>query len=124
MTERIVDTAPNCGNILCAVGAYAIEKGLMPITGDETTIRIRNINTNTFVNATVQTPNGHIVYEGDTTIASVPGHAAPIALTFLNACGTKLENYSPRAMPLILSMASKSVVSIWRCQLCSLMPLN
>ncbi|AIN63214.1 TPA: 4-oxalomesaconate tautomerase [Providencia stuartii] len=95
VTERIVDTAPNCGNILCAVGAYAIEKGLMPITGDETTIRIRNINTNTFVNATVQTPNGHIVYEGDTTIASVPGHAAPIALTFLNACGTKTGKLLP-----------------------------
>lgn len=95
ITDRIVDTAPNCGNILCAVGSYAIEKGLMPITGDETTIRIRNINTNTFVNSIVQTPNGQVLYDGDTTIASVPGHAAPIALTFLNACGTKTGKLLP-----------------------------
>lgn len=95
ITEHIVDTATNCGNILCAVGPYAIEKGLMPITGDATTVRIRNVNTDTFVNATVQTPNGEVLYDGDTTIASVPGHAAPIALTFLNACGTKTGKLLP-----------------------------
>lgn len=95
ITEPIVDTAPNCGNILCAVGPYAIEKGLIPITGDTTTVRIRNINTDTFINATVQTPNEQVLYEGDTSIASVPGHAAPIALTFLNACGTKTGKLLP-----------------------------
>ncbi|MEX9754163.1 4-oxalomesaconate tautomerase [Providencia vermicola] len=95
ITDRLVDTAPNCGNILCAVGSYAIEKGLIPVTGDETIIRIRNINTHTFVNATVQTPNGQVLYEGSTTIASVPGQAAPISLTFLNACGTKTGKLLP-----------------------------
>ncbi|HGN1705289.1 TPA: 4-oxalomesaconate tautomerase [Providencia rettgeri] len=93
--ERIVDTSPNCGNILCAVGSFAIEKGLVPVTGETTTVKIRNINTNTFVNSTVQTPNGHVEYDGDTTIASVPGHAAPVALTFLNACGTKTGKLLP-----------------------------
>ncbi|HDN2512970.1 TPA: 4-oxalomesaconate tautomerase [Providencia rettgeri] len=95
ITERIVDTAPNCGNILCAVGSFAIEKGLVPATDGTTTVRIRNINTNTFVNSTVQTPNGQVEYDGDTAIASVPGHAAPVALTFLNACGTKTGKLLP-----------------------------
>lgn len=95
ITERIVDTAPNCGNILCAVGSFAIEKGLVPVTGETTTVKIRNINTNTFINSTVQTPNGQVEYDGDTTIASVPGHAAPVALTFLNACGTKTGKLLP-----------------------------
>lgn len=95
ITERIVDTAPNCGNILCAVGSYAIEKGLVPITGAQTTIRIHNINTDTLINATVQTPNGQVQYNGDTEIAGVPGHAAPVALTFLNACGTKTGKLLP-----------------------------
>ena len=55
ITEKIVDTAPNCGNILCAVGSFSLEKGLVPITGDVTTVRVRNVNTNTFINATIQT---------------------------------------------------------------------
>ncbi|SPZ23136.1 3-methylitaconate isomerase [Providencia rettgeri] len=27
ITERIVDTAPNCGNILCAVGSLRLKRG-------------------------------------------------------------------------------------------------
>lgn len=95
ITERIVDTAPNCGNMLCAVGPFALEKGLVPITGDVTTVRVRNINTETFVNSTVQTPDGQVQYQGNTQIASVPGSAAPIALTFLNACGAKTGKLLP-----------------------------
>ena len=95
ITERIVDTAPNCGNILCAVGPFAIEQNLVVTTGDLTTVRIRNLNTNTFVNSTVQTPDGEVRYEGDTEIASVPSSAAPISLTFLNACGSKTGKLLP-----------------------------
>lgn len=29
VNERRVDTTPNCGNMLCAVGPFAIEKGLV-----------------------------------------------------------------------------------------------
>lgn len=100
ITERIVDTAPNCGNILCAVGPFALEQGLVPISGSQTTVRVRNINTNTFVNSTVQTPNGQVCYEGDIQIASVPGSAAPIALTFLNACGAKTGQLLPTGHPI------------------------
>ncbi|MEX9869562.1 4-oxalomesaconate tautomerase [Providencia huaxiensis] len=95
ITERLVDTAPNCGNILCAVGSFAIEKGLVPVSGETTTVRIRNVNTNTFINSRVQTPDDHVTYEGNTEIASVPGRAAPVALTFLNACGTKTGKLLP-----------------------------
>jgi len=95
ITERIVDTAPNCGNMLCAVGPFALEKGLVPITDNVTTVRVRNVNTETFVNSTVQTPNGQVQYEGNTQIASVPGSAAPIALTFLNASGAKTGKLLP-----------------------------
>nr|WP_314266932.1 4-oxalomesaconate tautomerase [uncultured Moellerella sp.] len=95
ITERILDTSPNCGNMLCAVGPYALERGLINVTGNTTTVKIRNINTNTFINAEIQTPNGEVTYEGNTAIAGVPGHAAPIALTFLNACGAKTGKLLP-----------------------------
>src|SRR5688572_15025375 len=29
VSQRRVDTAPNCGNMLCAVGPFAIEQGLV-----------------------------------------------------------------------------------------------
>ena len=95
ITERILDTSPNCGNMLSAVGPYALERGLIKASGDITTVRIRNINTNTFINAEVQTPNGQVTYEGNTSIAGVPGSVAPIALTFLNACGAKTGKLLP-----------------------------
>jgi 2-methylaconitate cis-trans-isomerase PrpF len=30
--ERLVDTTPNCGNMLCAVGPFAIEQGQVAAT--------------------------------------------------------------------------------------------
>jgi 2-methylaconitate cis-trans-isomerase PrpF len=60
-----VDRTPTCGNILAGIGPFAIERGLVPVTGDTTTVRIRLVNTGARVVETVQTPNGHVSYEGD-----------------------------------------------------------
>ena len=87
--EQRVDTTPNCGNMLSGVGAFAIENGLIAATSPVTRVRIRNVNTGTFIEADVQTPNGVVEYEGSARIDGVPGTAAPVALTFLNAAGTK-----------------------------------
>lgn len=95
VNERRVDTTPNCGNMLCAVGGFAIEHGLVKALSPVTRVRIRNVNTNTFVDADVQTPDGKVIYEGDTQIDGVPGHAAPVALTFLNAAGAKSGQLFP-----------------------------
>ena len=88
--EQRVDTTPNCGNMLSGVGAFAIENGLIAATSPVTRVRIRNVNTGTFIEADVQTPNGVVEYEGSARIDGVPGTAAPVALTFLNAAGTKI----------------------------------
>lgn len=95
VNERRVDTTPNCGNMLCAVGPFAIEKGLVRATGPVTMVRIRNLNTGTLVDAEVQTPEGVVRYEGDTHIDGVPGTAAPLALTFLNSAGCKTGQLLP-----------------------------
>ncbi|WP_109513288.1 4-oxalomesaconate tautomerase [Pseudomonas ovata] len=95
VAERRVDTAPNCGNMLCAVGPFAVEQGLVKATGDSTLVRIRNLNTGTFVNSEVHTPSGLVSYEGDTAIDGVPGTAAPVKLTFLDAAGSKTGKLFP-----------------------------
>lgn len=95
VNERRVDTTPNCGNMLCAVGGFAIEHGLIEAKSPVTRVRIRNVNTSTFIDADIQTPNGVVIYDGDAHIDGVPGHAAPVGLTFLNAAGAKSGHLFP-----------------------------
>src|SRR5689334_2001704 len=98
-----VDTAPNCGNMLAAVGPFAIERGLVGVTSPETKLRIFNRNTGKIVEAIVQTPNGKVTYAGDTAIDGVPGQGAPVVLNFLDGAGAKTGALLPtgRAMDVI-----------------------
>lgn len=84
----VVDTSPNCGNMLSGVGPFAIEAGLVPAGDPETTLRIYNVNTESLVEAVVQTPGGQVTYDGDVAIDGAPGRAAPITLAFLDAVGS------------------------------------
>src|SRR5512138_45889 len=45
--EALVDTTPNCGNMLAAVVPFAIESGLIAARGDVTTLRVLTENTGT-----------------------------------------------------------------------------
>jgi 2-methylaconitate cis-trans-isomerase PrpF len=87
--ERVVDTSPNCGNMLAAVGPFAIETGLVEAADGATLVRIHNVNTGKLIEARIATPDGRVTYEGDTAIDGVPGAAAPVYLAFLDAAGSK-----------------------------------
>ncbi|WP_170787700.1 4-oxalomesaconate tautomerase [Ruegeria lacuscaerulensis] len=93
--EKLVDFKPTCGNILSGVGPAAIEMGLFQPTGDVTEIRIRAVNTGARVVAKVQTPGGELVYEGDAEIAGVPGHSAPVQLSFMGVVGSATGAFLP-----------------------------
>lgn len=97
--ERTVDTAPNCGNMLSAVGPFAIEAGLVPVNGEQTTVRVHNVNTGTIIEALVETPGGTLRYEGDAAIDGVPGTAAPVYLAFTEAIGAKTGRLLPSGAP-------------------------
>jgi len=98
--EKFVDTKPNCGNMLVAVGPFAIEAGLVPALHPETTVRIFNVNTQSLVEAIVKTPNGTVTYEGDAAIDGVPGTAAPVKLNFKSAIGAVTGKMLPTGKPL------------------------
>ncbi len=93
--EKLVDFKPTCGNILSGVGPAAIEMGLFQPNGDETEIRIRAVNTGARVAAKVQTPGGELAYEGDAEIAGVPGHSAPVKLSFMGVVGSATGAFLP-----------------------------
>jgi 4-oxalomesaconate tautomerase len=78
--QAIVTDAQNCGNILAGVGPFAIERGLVAATGDETRVAIFMENTGQVAVATVQTPGGTVTYAGDAAIDGVPGTHAPVPL--------------------------------------------
>ena len=80
--QPVVTDKQNCGNILAGIGPFAVERGLVTATQDETNVRIRMVNTDQIVTATFPTPGGRPRYDGDTAIDGVPGTAAPIVLNF------------------------------------------
>ncbi|AIB13274.1 4-oxalomesaconate tautomerase (plasmid) [Azospirillum argentinense] len=98
--EGIVDTSPNCGNMLAAVAPFAIEAGLVPATDGVTVVRIHNVNTGKLIEARVQTPDGRVTYEGEAVIDGVPGTAAPIHLAFLDAAGANTGRLLPTGAPI------------------------
>ena len=86
--KPIVDTSPSCGNMLSGVLPFAIETGIYPAADGETRAMIYNVNTQSRIEAIVQTPGGVVAYEGDARIDGVPGTAAPIVLNFMDVVGS------------------------------------
>jgi 4-oxalomesaconate tautomerase len=85
--EAFVTDQQNCGNILAGVGPFAIERGLVAASGDEATVRIRMINTDSIATARFPVAGGMPLYRGETAIAGVPGTAAAIRLDFEDTAG-------------------------------------
>lgn len=86
--QAIVTEAQNCGNILAGIGPFAIERGLVAATGEETRVAIFMENTGQVAVAAVQTPSGTVTYAGDAKIDGVPGSHAPIPLEFRDTAGS------------------------------------
>jgi 4-oxalomesaconate tautomerase len=97
--QAIVTDAQNCGNILAGVGPFAIERGLVGATGDETRVSIYMENTGQVAVATVQTPGGAVTYAGDAAIDGVPGTHAPIPLEFKDTAGSSCGALLPSGNP-------------------------
>ena len=90
-----VSDQQNCGNILAGVGPFAVERGLVPGTDGETTVRIRMVNSDSISVATFPTPGGAVEYRGTAGIAGVPGTAAPVVLAFTDTEGSATGSLLP-----------------------------
>lgn len=99
IAEPIIDYSGNCGNLLAAVGPFAIDAGLVKPQEPLTRLRIYNTNTRKLIVAEVPVRDGHPVYEGDCSIAGVPGSAARIMLDFLDSGGSLTGRLLPTGNP-------------------------
>lgn len=91
--QAIVTDAQNCGNILAGVGPFAIERGLVQPSGDETQVAIYMENTGQVAVATVETPidasgKRAVNYSGHARIDGVPGTHAPVPVEFRDTAGS------------------------------------
>ena len=86
--ENRIDSRPNCGNILAGVGPFALEKGLVHATGEETRIVVRMLNSNKICELVIQTPNEKITYSGNAVIDGVKGSSAPITCVYTDLAGS------------------------------------
>ncbi|HET7900649.1 MAG TPA: 4-oxalomesaconate tautomerase, partial [Candidatus Nanopelagicales bacterium] len=83
-----VSDSQNCGNMLAAVGPFALEHGMVAAQDGVTAVRIWMENTDTLATAYVETPGGSVRYDGDARIDGVPGSHAPIPLEFADTAGS------------------------------------
>ena len=98
--REVVSDGQNCGNILSGVAQFAIERGLLAASTDETVVRIRMLNSGGIAVVTVATPAGQVCYEGDTRIDGVPGTAAPVLIDFADVAGSSCGALLPTGNPL------------------------
>ena len=86
--QALASDKQGCGNILAGVGPAAIERGLVPVSGDVTPVRIHMLNSGEVATARIETPGGRVNYKGTTEIAGVPGSHAAVPLLFENTAGS------------------------------------
>ncbi|HET9971953.1 MAG TPA: 4-oxalomesaconate tautomerase [Streptosporangiaceae bacterium] len=82
--QATVSDRQNCGNLLAAVGPFAVERGLVAAAP----VRIHMVNSGSVATASFTGADGAVEYEGGTAIAGVPGTAAAIVLDFAGTSGS------------------------------------
>ena len=93
--ENRVDTTPNCGNILAAIGPFAIESGLIEADSPTTSIRVHMLNSGNLCEVVIQTPDGIVNYAGDAKIDGVPGTSATVICNYLDVAGSACGELLP-----------------------------
>ncbi|KAK1142931.1 hypothetical protein N8T08_007172 [Aspergillus melleus] len=84
-----VDYSSNCGNMISAVGPFAIDAQLVkPDSADSASIRIHNTNTGKVIRASFPVVDGEAASSGDFSIDGVAGTAARIQLDFIDPAGS------------------------------------
>jgi len=95
ISEPIVDYKGMCGNLLAAVGPFAVDEGLVRAVEPVTPVRVFNVNTRKHFIVNVPVMQGRSVSQGDYAIDGVAGSGALIRVDYLNPAGA----YSGKLFP-------------------------
>lgn len=86
--EPTITDRQNCGNMLAAVGQFALERGMLELGDGQASVRISMRNTGGVAVSTFPVEGGLPVYDGETRISGVPGSAARVDIEFLGMAGS------------------------------------
>jgi 2-methylaconitate isomerase len=87
VSSAAVDYSGNCGNMSSAVGPFAVDEGLVKVSGESAAVRIYNTNTRKIIVARFGLEDGRAAVDGNFVLPGVAGSGAPIRLDFLDPGG-------------------------------------
>lgn len=90
-----VEWTSNCGNCATGVALYAVAKGLVPITGDQTRVVMRNTNTGAVLEGLVDTAGGVVHDFGTQTVPGTLAGGVAVGLTFREPAGSTTGSLLP-----------------------------
>ncbi len=93
--EAKVDYGANCGNMSSAMGPFAVDEGLVSVSGQEALVRIHNTNTKKIIHALFSMDDGLAAVDGDLAIPGVSGTGSPVKLEFRDPGGATTGKLLP-----------------------------
>jgi hypothetical protein len=93
--EAKVDYGANCGNMSSAMGPFAVDEGLVKMSGREALVRIHNTNTKKIIHALFSLDDGLAAVDGDLAIPGVSGTGSPVKLEFRDPGGASTGKLLP-----------------------------
>ena len=93
--KPMVDYSGNCGNLSAAVGAFAVDQGLVQLPDGPGVVRMFNENTAKCVDCHLSVNGGRAAVSGTQEIAGVADAGAPIRLDFLDPGGARTGRLYP-----------------------------
>jgi 2-methylaconitate cis-trans-isomerase PrpF len=93
--EAKVDYSGNCGNMSSAMGPFAVDEGLVKVSGKEALVRVHNTNTRKIIHAHFSLDDGLSAVDGDLAIPGVSGTGAPVRLEFREPGGATTGKLLP-----------------------------
>lgn len=93
--EAKVDYGANCGNMSSAMGAFAVDEGLVKMSGPDALVRVHNTNTKKIIWSRFLLDEGMAAVDGDLAIPGVAGTGAPVKLEFREPGGATTGKLLP-----------------------------
>ena len=93
--EAKVDYSGNCGNMSSAMGPFAVDEGLVKVSGKEALVRVHNTNTKKIIWARFSLDDGFAAVDGELAIHGVSGTGAPVRLEFRDPGGATTDKLLP-----------------------------
>ena len=93
--EARVDYGGNCGNMSAAMGPFAVDEGLVKVSGPDALVRVHNTNTKKIIWSRFLLDGGMAAVDGNLVIPGVAGTGAPVKLEFREPGGATTGKLLP-----------------------------